>query len=154
MGPYDVFISHCGADCKRDFAVWLLTVLNTAGLCCFFDDHSLKPGDAGEKKMLEAMRTAKYGIVVLSAGFFRREWCMKELQTFGKRGRILPVFFGTFAQVQQAREAGITSRTWKTFKQFVRTEDEYRQAAEVRTPSYWAEIGIAGWVLGHAHIQS
>jgi Leucine-rich repeat (LRR) protein len=133
MGPYDVFISHCGADCKRDFAVWLLTVLNTVGLCCFFDDRSLKPGDAGEKEMLEAMRTAKCGIVILSAGFFKREWCMKELQTFGKRERILPVFLDTFAQVQQAREAGITSCTWKTFKQFVRTEDEYCQAAKVST---------------------
>jgi hypothetical protein len=133
MGPYDVFITHCGADCKRDFAVWLLTVLNTVGLCCFFDDRSLEPGDAGEKEMLEALRTAKCGIVILSAGFFKREWCMKELQTFGKRGRILPVFLGTFSQVQQAREAGISNCEWKTFKQFVRTEDEYRQAAEVST---------------------
>jgi hypothetical protein len=133
MAPYDVFISHCGADCKRDFAVWLLTVLNTVGLCCFFDDRSLEPGDAGEKEMLEALRTAKCGIVILSAGFFKREWCMKELQTFGKRGRILPVFLGTFSQVQQAREAGISNCEWKTFKQFVRTEDEYRQAAEVST---------------------
>jgi Leucine-rich repeat (LRR) protein len=133
MGPYDVFISHCGADCKRDFAVWLLTVLNTVGLCCFFDDRSLKAGGDGEKEMLEAMRTAKYGIVVLSAGFFEREWCMEELRIFASRGRILPVFFGTFAQVQQARAAGIASCVWKTFKRFVQTEDEYRQAAEVST---------------------
>jgi nucleoside-triphosphatase THEP1 len=133
MGSYDIFISHCGADCKRHFAVWLLRVLENVGLRCFFDDRSLELGDNAAKEMLEAMETAKYGIVILSAGFFGREWCMKELQTFVKRGRILPVFFGTFDEVQRARSAAIAGRTWQTFRHFVWTEDEYCSVAKAST---------------------
>jgi hypothetical protein len=123
-------------------------------LRCFFDDRSLEPGDNAAKEMLEAMQTAKYGIVILSAGFFEREWCMKELQTFVLRGRILPVFFGTFNEVQRARNAAVAGRTWETFKYFVRSENEYRSVAEINTPPHRAEIRIARWVLGHSHIQS
>jgi hypothetical protein len=133
MGTYDVFISHCGADCKRDFAVWLLRVLENVGLRCFFDDRSLKPSEHAASEMLKAMDTAAYGIIILSAGFFGREWCMKELQTFAGRERILPVFFGTFDEVQRARDAAITGCKWQTFELFEWTENEYRQAAEVST---------------------
>jgi hypothetical protein len=71
---YDVFISHCGADCKRDFAVWLKEELERAGVCCFFDEESLRIGDEAAGKMLEAMDTAAYGIVILLPGFFLQEW--------------------------------------------------------------------------------
>jgi hypothetical protein len=86
LGEYDVFISHCGANCKRDFAVWLKTELENVGVRCFFDDHSLRPGDNPDEKMLRAKETATYGIVILSPGFFSQEWCMKELLTFVDRG--------------------------------------------------------------------
>jgi hypothetical protein len=133
MGTYDIFISHCGTDCKRTFAVWLLRVLENVGLRCFFDDRSLEPGDDAAREMLEAMETARYGIVIFSASFFEREWCLKELQTFVPRERILPVFFGTFDEVQRARESAITGCMWQTFKHFVRTEDEFRSVAEIST---------------------
>jgi hypothetical protein len=69
-GDYDVFISHCGADCKRDFAVWLKKELQRVGLRCFFDEHSLRVGDAAAERMLQAMEEAKYGILILTPGFF------------------------------------------------------------------------------------
>jgi Leucine-rich repeat (LRR) protein len=132
-GNYGVFISHCGLDCKRNFAVWLLRVLENVGVRCFFDDRCLEVGDDAANKMLEAMEMATYGIVILSAGFFEREWCMKELQTFARRERILPIFFGTFEEVQRARDAAIRGCVWQTFKHFVLTEDEYCHAAQVST---------------------
>jgi hypothetical protein len=102
-GKYDVFVSHCGADCKRDFAVWLLRVLENVGVSCFFDEHSLVVGDHAAKKMLEAMQTATYGVVILSPGFFEREWCMKELHVFVSRVKAVPIFFGGFQAVEAAK---------------------------------------------------
>lgn len=64
-GDYEVFISHCGADCKRDFAI-LKKELERVGVKCFFDEESLKVGDKADDKMLEAMQTSEYGIVILS----------------------------------------------------------------------------------------
>jgi hypothetical protein len=62
---YDVFISHCGADCKRNFAVWLKLELERVGARCFLDEGSLQAGDNAPEKMLDAMQTAEYGVVIL-----------------------------------------------------------------------------------------
>jgi hypothetical protein len=80
---YDVFISHCGADCKRNFAVQLKNELERGGqLRCFLDDRDLRLGDDAAATMCTAMETAKFGVVIVTEGFFNREWCIKELETF------------------------------------------------------------------------
>jgi hypothetical protein len=48
--------------------------------------------DNATEKMLSAMQTARIGLIILSRGFFTRQWCMKELQTFVDRGNLFPVF--------------------------------------------------------------
>lgn len=145
VGDYDVFISHCGVDCKRDFAVWLKTELENVGIRCFFDEHSLEVGGDPAAKMLDAMETAEYGIVILSPGFFQREWCMKELQTFVRRGKVVPVFFGAFDEVQKARRAAIAGQVWTGFKQFVRTEEEFVATANASTQTTGVRLAEIGW---------
>lgn len=63
---YDVFISHCGQDCKLDFAVMLQEKLKQAGIHCFLDDRDLQLGDNAAQAMLSAMQSAKIGLVILS----------------------------------------------------------------------------------------
>jgi hypothetical protein len=94
VGKYDVFISHCGMDCKKDFADLLRDDFERAGVRCFFDEHALVVGDVAADMMLVAMEEATYGVVIISPGFWEREWCMKELETFVRRGKIVPVFLG------------------------------------------------------------
>lgn len=117
--PYDVFISHCGRDCKRDFAVFLKIELERSGVRAFLDDRDLRPGDVAADVMLEAMATARYGVVLLSRGFFEREWCVKELQTFLGRGNFIPVFFSMSFD-------GLPS-AWESFDFFEWTEEEYKR---------------------------
>jgi hypothetical protein len=62
MAAYDVFISHCGVDSKRNFAIFLKEELERVGLRCFFDDASLKVGDKAADKMLDAMECATFGV--------------------------------------------------------------------------------------------
>jgi hypothetical protein len=132
MGDYDVFISHCGKDTKRGFAVWLKTELQRVGLQCFFDESSLRGGDRAPDKMLAAMERAKYGIAVLSPGFFSQEWCMLELLTFVRRGKIFPVFYPSYEEVDNARKEALEQEVWQTFNKFVKSREEYEEAAHAR----------------------
>jgi hypothetical protein len=133
VGVYDVFISHCGDDCKQHFADLVRVDLENAGLQCFFDEHSLKVGDDAAKEMLKAMEEATYGVVIISPGFFEREWCMKDLETFLRRGRIVPVFFGSFTAIQEAADAALAKGAWRSFEQFKWTDEEYQRLMEART---------------------
>lgn len=87
--------------------------LENVGLRCFFDKRSLEVGDVAAKKLLEALATAKCGIVILSPGFFQSQLCMKELHTFQERKQgdssfqLVPVFLGDFEEVDKARHAAV-----------------------------------------------
>jgi hypothetical protein len=120
-------------DCKRDFAIWLKIELERVGLECFFDELSLDVGDNAADELLEAMDAATYGVVILSPGFFEREWCLKELQTFVSKGRILLIYLYGFKAVESAKKDAAERKVWDSFKRFVRTEDEYLKAVG---PSY------------------
>lgn len=124
---YDVFISHCGADCKRDFAVQLKNELERGGqLRCFLDDRDLRLGDDAAATMRAAINTAKFGVVLVTEGFFRREWCIKELQTFLERGNCIPVFLERSMERQMdILEDCRSSRAWEGFGKFLWSEGEY-----------------------------
>jgi hypothetical protein len=106
-------------------------------------------GDQAAEKMLHAMGTAKYGVVILSPGFFLRKWCMKELQTFANRGRMVPIFLPAkssagggagsgnrpaFEAVTIAKMRAVADRVWSGFKQYVQTEEEYLEAVNAALP--------------------
>jgi hypothetical protein len=133
VGEYDVFISHCGKDCKKRFADLLRDDLERAGVQCFFDEHSLEVGDVAAAEMLKAMEEATYGVVILSPGFWEREWCMQELETFVRRGRIVPVFYGGFQAVRAAAEAAMVERVWRNFKHFEWDEEAFRELVQEST---------------------
>jgi hypothetical protein len=123
---YDVFISHCGKDSKRDFAVWLKKELELAGVRCLLDERDLKLGDPAADTMLKAMAEAKYGVVILSKGFFEQEWCVKELETFLGRKNVLPVFLGMApGELSGVLESVRGKRVWEGFERFSWTEAEY-----------------------------
>jgi hypothetical protein len=122
---YDVFLSHCGADCKQDFAVILKQELERAGIRCFLDKRDLQLGDDAAQKMLLAMKTACIGIAILSEGFFSREWCVKELHTFvARKNPVQPIFLG----IGPGDLKGFLEKVpavWETFKRFPMTKEEY-----------------------------
>ncbi|GAQ85215.1 putative TIR-NBS type disease resistance protein [Klebsormidium nitens] len=123
---YDVFISHCGADCKRDFAVQLKNELERAGLCCFLDDRDLRLEDDAAKTICAAMETTKFGVVLVTEGFFKREWRIKELETFLRRGNCTPVFLERSMERQgEIVEECRSSRVWEGFGRFLWSEEEY-----------------------------
>jgi hypothetical protein len=145
VGRYDVFISHCGEDCKENFADLLRDDLERVGVQCFFDEHSLEVGKVAADEMLKAMEEATYGIVFLSPGFFEREWCVKELETFARRGRIVPVFLGDFAAIQAAAKAAVAKGAWKEFGHFEWSEEGYQLLVRENTKFVGVRLAEKGW---------
>jgi hypothetical protein len=144
MAAYDVFISHCGVDSKRNFAIFLKEELERVGLRCFFDDASLEVGDKAADKMLEAMESATCGVVILSPGFFSREWCIKELQTFVRRGNAVPIYFPAYSAVEDAKKEAVAAKVWTAFESFVLSEEEYLEAVGVSITGLKL-LSVDGW---------
>lgn len=95
---YDVFISHASED-KNDFVRPLAHKLKENHLEVWYDEFSLKIGDSLRRSIDNGLSKCRYGIVVLSRNFFRKEWPQWELdglvsrQNNSKSNLILPIWF-------------------------------------------------------------
>jgi hypothetical protein len=119
--------------------------LERVGVQCFFDEHSLEVGDKAAEKMLNAMEEATYGIIILSPVFFEREWCMKELQTFVRRGRVVPIFFGDYGAVTEAARTAVVKGLWKTFETFDWRKGDMESAVKFVTQTTGVRLAEDGW---------
>ncbi|MBC8064574.1 MAG: toll/interleukin-1 receptor domain-containing protein, partial [Chlorobia bacterium] len=92
----DAFISHASED-KDDFVRDLAKRLTDAGVTVWYDEQSLGVGDSLRRKIDEGLARSRFGIVILSTHFFKKEWPQRELdglvalETAG-RSRILPIW--------------------------------------------------------------
>lgn len=94
--PFDFFISHASED-KQDFVAALAAELTSLGAEVFYDDATLKVGDSLRRNIDAGLRNSRYGIVVLSTAFFKKEWTARELDGLttlevGGQSRILPIW--------------------------------------------------------------
>ncbi len=78
---YDVFISHSSED-KVDFVRPLTVELQQLGIKVWYDEFELKMGDSLRRKIDQGLINSRYGIVVLSSSFFKRDWTNYELDGF------------------------------------------------------------------------
>jgi hypothetical protein len=75
---WDVFISHSSED-KEDVALPLTKILKENGLTVWLDKHELFIGDSLRRKIEEGLSNSRFGVVILSENFFKKEWPQKEL---------------------------------------------------------------------------
>jgi hypothetical protein len=94
---FDAFISHASED-KDSIARPLYRELNAQGVTVWFDEAVLKLGDSLRRKIDEGLTKCRYGVVILSPHFFRKEWPQKELdglvarETASGEKAVLPVW--------------------------------------------------------------
>lgn len=81
---YDVFISHSSED-KEDFVRPLTLEMQSLGIKVWYDEFELKLGDSLRRTIDKGLINSKYGIVVLSTSFFKRNWTQYELDGFVNR---------------------------------------------------------------------
>ena len=95
---YDVFLSFCGVDTRKNFTDHLYTALKQKGIVTFRDDEKLERGKYISKELLKAIEESKYAIIVLSRSYASSRWCLIELtkivECMKDNGLIvLPVFY-------------------------------------------------------------
>lgn len=93
---FDIFISHASED--KDVVVRpLADQLRQKGLRVWFDETEIKLGDSLRRSIDHGLSKSKYGLVVLSPDFLKKEWPQKELDGLvaredGSEKVILPVW--------------------------------------------------------------
>lgn len=93
----DVFICHASED-KADIARPLAEELAARGWLVWYDEFELTAGDSLEERINDGLGRARYGVVILSQNFFKKNWARRELNALAAKeaadGRkvILPVW--------------------------------------------------------------
>ena len=93
---YDFFICHASED-KDGFVRRLAELLEAKGASVWYDEFTLNVGDSLRREIDRGLAGSRFGVVVLSESFFKKEWPQKELdglvalETQGL-SRILPIW--------------------------------------------------------------
>jgi len=95
---YDFFISHASED-KESFVRQLAKELQARNYEVWYDENTLKLGDSLREKIDHCLVNSRFGILILSKYFFKKEWPKKELDGLVARERngkkvILPIWHG------------------------------------------------------------
>ncbi len=93
---YDFFISHASED-KEGFVRQLAEALESKRASVWYDEFTLKVGDSLRREIGRGLVNSRFGVVVLSEAFFKKEWPQKELDglvALEAQGlsRILPIW--------------------------------------------------------------
>jgi hypothetical protein len=111
---WDVFVSHASED-KETFARPLAAGLKKRGLKVWFDEFTLTVGDSLRRSIDRGLARSRFGVVVISADFLRKEWPQRELdglvanETDGVKV-ILPVWHGVKSDQVRAYSPTLADR--------------------------------------------
>jgi len=75
---WDVFISHASED-KETFVRPLAVALQKKDIRVWFDEFALTVGDSLRRSIDRGLACSRYGIVVISPDFLKKDWPQKEL---------------------------------------------------------------------------
>jgi hypothetical protein len=111
---WDVFISHASED-KEAFVRPLADGLKSRGLKVWFDEFTLTIGDSLRRSIDRGLAHSRFGVVVISPDFLRKEWPQKELdglvaREVGGTKVILPVWHNIGAEQIRAYSPTLSDR--------------------------------------------
>ncbi|UZO79670.1 toll/interleukin-1 receptor domain-containing protein [Aquimarina sp. ERC-38] len=75
---FDFFVSHASED-KEDFVKPLIEAMQNKNLEVWYDEFELKVGDSLRRSIDKGLSNSKYGVVILSSSFFKKNWTQYEL---------------------------------------------------------------------------
>ncbi|KAL8227930.1 hypothetical protein R6Q57_015514 [Mikania cordata] len=76
---YDVFLSFCGEDTRKNFVDHIYAALDQQGICTFKDDERLKKGRDISDDLLQSIEESRFYIIVFSKRYASSSWCLNEL---------------------------------------------------------------------------
>jgi hypothetical protein len=95
---FDVFICHASED-KEEFVRPLAKHLQDQNVRVWYDEFSLKIGDSIRRSIDKGLSQSRFGIVVISPSFLKKQWTQYELdglverEIYNRGTVILPVWF-------------------------------------------------------------
>lgn len=108
IAKWDVFICHAGED-KEQVARPLANVLTRIGVKVWYDEFTVSLGDSLRRKIDSGLAQSRYGVVILSPDFFKKEWPQKELDGLtGREGNGEKVILPVWHNVTQADIARVS----------------------------------------------
>lgn len=81
---YDFFISHASED-KEEFVKPLAETLESMGVRVWYDEFSMKVGDSLTKSIDRGLINSKFGVIVLSKAFMKKQWTNYEFKSLVSR---------------------------------------------------------------------
>jgi len=107
---WDVFLCHASED-KDSFVRPLANALRAEGLRVWFDESILRVGDGLRRSIDKGLQESKFGAVIISPSFFKKQWPQRELdglvaKEIDDRRVVLPVWHNV-SQIE-VREHSIT----------------------------------------------
>jgi hypothetical protein len=81
---YDAFICHASED-KDEVARPLAEALTKMNLRVWYDEFTLRLGDSLRRAIDHGLANSRYGVVILSPSFFKKNWPQKELDGLAAR---------------------------------------------------------------------
>jgi hypothetical protein len=94
---FDLFICHASED-KDNFVRPLAELLQKENVEVWYDEFSLKLGDSIRRSIDKGLSQSRFGVVVISPSFLKKEWTQYELdgltekEISGKEKVILPIW--------------------------------------------------------------
>ncbi|KAL8268468.1 hypothetical protein R6Q59_002266 [Mikania micrantha] len=76
---YDVFLSFCGEDTRKNFVDHLYAALDQQCICTFKDDEKLQKGRDISDDLLQSIEESRFYIIVFSKRYASSSWCLNEL---------------------------------------------------------------------------
>lgn len=96
---YDVFLSFRGKDTRYTIVSHLYQALRLKGLFTFKDDKRIEVGHNISDRLLEAIKTSWFAVIIISANHATSTWCLEELRTIMELHKenkieVVPIFYG------------------------------------------------------------
>jgi len=93
---WDIFISHASED-KDDVAKPIAEYLAGLGAKVWYDEFALELGDSLSRSIDKGLASSRFGLVIFSAAFFKKDWPEYELRglvakELGRDKVILPIW--------------------------------------------------------------
>ncbi|CAI9268968.1 unnamed protein product [Lactuca saligna] len=92
---HDVFISFRGEDTRRNFIDHLNKTLQHANISTFLDEEKIDTGKVLKPELVNAIKSSRASIIVLSKNYASSSWCLDELVLILKQPNqiVIPIFY-------------------------------------------------------------
>lgn len=120
-GKWDFFICHASED-KAEVVEPLGLELSKLGARVWYDKWTLQIGDSLSRRIDAGLADSKFGIVILSRHFFKKDWPQRELsgliqKEIGRKKVILPVWHHVDREFISSKSLTLVDRVAGTTEQ-------------------------------------